>query len=357
MHPFNQPVPIEYICETTNDLVNKFSFRLPKKTSLISERTNLLPNEFLRDVVWNTSQRDTITHQLGFIESIERLYDISDSHSTSNTRLKILLAEFDRIQEHMDWFHELFSHSSIPMVNIFLNLKNKIRKILANFFHVQKNNLSTCIEVGIINLEWNLEDNSRLQTILNEIIEMFGFIKDKILTNLSLKALLFAVGTMDTRTALKTGTVGPIARSSAVDQDLRIDDPYWDYLSFEFKLAQSYDQDLYGLVRVLLNEISVSFEIINSILAEEFIPKPENTLDQSDPLSSGLISARLETSKGPAIYSIECNRERNITGYGFTSPGLTNLHSLETRLRGAPTNHIHRILHAYNITDLTLIRI
>ena len=97
-HPFHQPVPIEYICETTNDLVSKFSFRLPKKTSLISERTNLSANEFLRDIVWNTRQRDTITHQLGFIESIERLYDISDSHSTSINRLKIILDEFDRIQ-------------------------------------------------------------------------------------------------------------------------------------------------------------------------------------------------------------------------------------------------------------------
>ena len=66
---------------------------------------------------------------------------------------------------------------------------------------------------------------------------------------------------------------------------------------------------------------------------------------------------RLETSKGPAIYSIECLENMSVAGYGLSTAGMANLYSLETRLKGAPVAHINRIIHAYNITELTLLRI
>ncbi len=356
IHPLYKTVPLEYICETTNGVVSKFTFRIERISSMVNGHTNLSIDEFLKEIVLKNSQHDSITHQLGFIESIERLYDISDLISPMNNRLKMVLSEFERIQEHLTWFEELSTQMMLPFDNECQHLKNQLTKILGYFFNVKTNDLSPVIAVGIVELNWDKEKNDHLQFVLSTYIKKVSYLRDKLLTSFKLKNYLFAVGIMDTSIALKTGTVGPIARASAIEQDLRIDDPYWDYLSFEFKLAQSFDQDLYGLVKVLLNEILVSLDIINSILKDEFMPQSQNVLSNVDNSLTGEHSIRLETSKGPALYAIDCGENLMVNGFGFNAPSLTNLYSLETRLKGVPVDHIARIIYAYNITDLSLMK-
>ena len=358
IHTYGQVIPIEYMIETTNDVVSQFSCKIPSKYSIISEKSNQSFNVFLDETIARRKFRDAMTHQLGFLESIERLYDVSDVLSQQHQRLKMIISEFDRIIEHLTWFYELFINSGIPLFNPLLSLQNRIVSILSQFFSIKNNNITSCLGFGEIRISFTEDSNYRLQALLIDLIEKFESIKEKIFANNKLKVLLFAVGLMDTAVAIRTGTAGPIARASSVDQDLRTDDPYFDYLSLgDFKLAQSYDQDIYGLVKVLLTEISVSFEIIQKILRQDFLINPVNVLNEIDVQQNGQMIARLETSKGPTLYSLECSANAMVTGFGISTPGLANLHSLETRLKGVPIHHVTRIIHAYNITDLSLMKI
>lgn len=356
LHPLGKTVPIEYTCETYNEIVSKFSIKVPNKTDLINDRTNMDATSFLESVVVHNVSRDPFVHQLGFIEAFERLYDITDFFSPMTNRVKMIIAEFERIEEHLIWFYELFLHSGIQIYNAFKNLRTEIHQILIHFFKLQKKRLAPSIGIGYSKISWEKEDVEHFQKALNHVYETFSLLKEKAQTSYKLKELLYDIGKMDTATTLRTGTVGPIARASAIDQDLRIDDPYFDYLSFEFKLAQSFDQDLYGLVKVLLNEITVAFGLIQEILLDDFMPKEENLLGEADVSALGSLSVRLETSKGPTLYSVECTGNMNVIGYGLSTPGIVNLNSLETRMRGVSVAHINRIIHAYNITELVMIQ-
>ena len=357
IHPFQKVLPIEYTLEVHNDLVNSFSINVDRKHDIVSDKTDLEAEIFLKAVILRNTYRDKITHQLGFIEAIEQLYDISDSVPTPYNRFKIILAEFERIKEHFIWFYELFYNSGIIFYNQILPLKKKIDAIFTKDFKIIKDNLNNCLGIGQLFINWTEEQNYSLLVKLYELMEDFSFIKEEILASIKLRNYLFSVGSMDNGVALKTGTVGPIARASALDQDLRIDDPYWDYLSFgDFKIAQSYDQDLYGLVKVLLTEIGVSFDLIHSIIKKDYTLEPVNLLSEIDQNQKGQMTVRLESSKGPSLYSIECKENMIVTGFGLATSGMTNLHSLETRLRNAPVNFISRIIHAYNITELSFIK-
>lgn len=357
IHSYGQVLPIEYTISTNNDLVNSFSFKVPNKYSVVYEKQNQEFNTFLNDIVTKRRFRDSMSHQLGFIEVIERIYDVTDLLSQNHIRLKIILAEFERIQEHLIWFYELLNNAGIPYYNVIKQLINQITKILEHFFKIKNANLSSCIEMGKINITFSESDNYNLQSLLIDIIDDYDELKDFLITNWQVRNILFTVGLMDTAVCVRSGTVGPIARASAIDQDLRIDDPYFDYLGLgDFKLAQSYDQDLYGLLKVLITEISVSFEIIQTILRNDFRIQPDNVLKEVDLDQSGEMIARLETSKGPTLYSLNCQAHMQVTGFGMSTPGLANLYSLETRLKGVPVNHISRIIHAYNITDLSILK-
>ena len=44
------------------------------------------------------------------------------------------------------------------------------------------------------------------------------------------------IGVMSKEMAMNYGTVGPVARASGVDFDVRRDDPYWGYDKLKFKV-------------------------------------------------------------------------------------------------------------------------
>ena len=357
LHPYKKVIPIEYIIEALNGYVSGFSVKIERKHDIVYEKDDIPLNNFLNEVVLRRSYSNRLNHQLGFIEAFERLYDLSDSLSTNTNRLKILIAEFERIKEHLVWFYELFYNSGIIFYNRILPYINKIELILEQFFNIKNNSLANCLRIGRVEITFSQEKSERLLSLLNQFLDGFSHLRYNIINNFKLRDFLFSVGTMDSAIAEKTGTVGPIARASAVDQDLRVDDPYWDYLSFgDFKVSQSYDQDLYGLVKVLLTEIEVSFQLIQNILKEPFRIEHENVLDEIDSSLVGQVSVRLETSKGPTIYTVSCIENLVVNGYGLATPGMTNLHSLETRLKKAPIEHISRIIHAYNITELSFMK-
>ena len=350
IHPEQGNIPIEYYVDIFNDMVQSVSFKIRDKPIYSNVNDGLSVSDFLTTIVQKNSFGDVFTHQLGFIEAIERLYDISDNLSSTHKRLKIFISEFERIIEHSRWLSGLFANANLFLSNEVKRFVLKLQKIFEQSTSIVGKNIESCLSVGRISCTWEEDYNNVLTDELIHLKEFYSLLREKILFNSDLHNLLFAIGIMDTHQASRFGTVGPIARASGIVQDLRIDDPYWDYLSIKnLKTAISYDQDLYGLIKVILNEISVSFDILNQILAKNFSPKQENVLDQIDMSQTGDFSVRLESSKGPTIYSVTCIENMIIKDFGLSAPTLTNIHSMQSRMKGVHINQFNRIIYAYNL--------
>ncbi|MFV2015269.1 MAG: hypothetical protein ACC656_07575 [Candidatus Heimdallarchaeota archaeon] len=357
LHSNTGKTSIDYSFNTSDDVIVSSNFSINDRAILLENNNESLTPQGLLHLIRKNCKRESLTHQLGFIEVIEQLYDISDSLSKSHVLMKMVIAETDRIHEHCQWLYELLTNSGLRhLSNELKAFKTLISQFLYVSTSIKRNKVSNCIEVGVLNHSWNEETSILCNKALDRLNFNFVRIKENLMANQILRDLLLGIGIMSTGLAEKSGSVGPISRASGLANDLRVQDPYWDYFSIKrFKLAISYDQDLYGKFKVVLNEIQTSLEILNYCINSIEIFDPEYYLDDVKMDQYGHLSTRIESSNGPALYRVVCDENMNIKGFGMSSPSLTNLNSLETRLIGQPINHSLRIIHAYNLVQFSIV--
>ncbi|PWD50542.1 NADH dehydrogenase subunit D [Serinibacter arcticus] len=74
------------------------------------------------------------------------------------------------------------------------------------------------------------------------------------------------VGYLPLSTALSLGVTGPILRSAGLPFDLRKDDPYCGYETYEFDVPTSTDADAFARVMLRFDEIDESMRIVRQVL-------------------------------------------------------------------------------------------
>lgn len=310
--------------------------------------------------VHQTSQGDVSAHQLGFVEAFEQLYDISDKVPENVIASRSLVVEWERVWEHGKWFVELTSHAGLEYI------ANRLKKTL-NLFNraIQQAvgttipQLGTLFEVGTSQFKLTVNNIDALKKANLETQHRLKNIRQELLFNPRFRSFFAQVGVLDTRSATYTGAVGVVARSSGIGGDLRITDPYWSYIDNPIRPTISHDQDLWGIVRVRLAEMAESLRFSLALLeAAEPIEgggEKDDSFDVGslDGEQEGRMVVRLENSRGPTLYNLSCARGGEVTAATILHPCVTNLASLAHRLRGVPTRHIGRIIHAYNLTSPT----
>jgi Ni,Fe-hydrogenase III large subunit len=148
----------------------------------------------------------------------------------------------------------------------------------------------------------------------------------------SLKSRLKEAGVLSKDEALKLNVVGPVARASGVDWDLRRDDPYLVYGSVEFRVVVRDEGDAYARTAVRLYEVFESERIIRQALRN--LPQgPIATLVES--VGAGLVVSRVEAPRGELLYCIASDGGLTPRRVKIRTPTIPNVRSLEYILLGA----------------------
>ena len=77
---------------------------------------------------------------------------------------------------------------------------------------------------------------------------------------------LSGVGVLSHKDAVSLGAVGPTARASGVNRDVRRDDPYAAYADVKFKVITDNHNDVYGRTLVRMGELLEAYSIIRQII-------------------------------------------------------------------------------------------
>ena len=111
------------------------------------------------------------------------------------------------------------------------------------------------------------------------------------------------VGILTTEDAVKLGAVGPHARASGVDIDVRRDAPYSSYDDFEFNVPVEHSCDVYARVVVRVLEVLESIKIIRQAL--ENLPEgPINLGTKIPKVPAGRCTMRHEAPRGQLVYQV-----------------------------------------------------
>ncbi len=141
---------------------------------------------------------------------------------------------------------------------------------------------------------------------------------------------LSGVGILLPKDALSLGAVGPTARASGVDRDVRRDDLYAAYGEVHFKVITDNHNDVYGRTLVRMGELMESFKIIRQIIKN----MPEGPIIVKAPrkIPAGEAVSRYEAPRGEDMHYVKSNGTEKPERVKVRAPTLANIQTVAKML-------------------------
>jgi NADH-quinone oxidoreductase subunit D len=141
---------------------------------------------------------------------------------------------------------------------------------------------------------------------------------------------LSGVGILLPKDALRLGAVGPTARASGVDRDVRRDDPYAAYAEVKFKVITDNHNDVYGRTLVRMGELLESYSIIRQVINN----MPEGPIVTKVPrkIPAGEAVSRYEAPRGEDMHYVKANGTEKPERVKVRAPTLANIQTVAKML-------------------------
>jgi Ni,Fe-hydrogenase III large subunit len=141
------------------------------------------------------------------------------------------------------------------------------------------------------------------------------------------------VGVLTREDALAYGAVGPVARASGIDQDLRRDAPYLVYDQLEFAVPVQPGGSVYDRIVVRALEILESCGIIEQVLDR----LPEGPLHGGDvyTVPPGETVMRIEAPRGEVFYFVASDGTDTASRVKVRTPTFANIPTVVPMIRGS----------------------
>ncbi|MCX5714207.1 MAG: nickel-dependent hydrogenase large subunit [Candidatus Omnitrophica bacterium] len=139
------------------------------------------------------------------------------------------------------------------------------------------------------------------------------------------------VGVLLHEDALRLDAVGPTARASGVDRDVRRDDPYAAYGEIKFNVITDDHNDVYGRTVVRVKELLESYNIIRLCLKD--IPEGPIAVKVPRKIPAGEATSRYEAPRGEDLHYVKSNGTEKPERVKVRAPTLANIQAVKHMLK------------------------
>lgn len=255
--------------------------------------------------------------------------------------LRTLMCELERIHSHLLWLGVLAE--LIGFTTIFMYAWRDREIVLDIMEELSGGRVAHAANViGGVRID---VDEAQVDSILARLddlerqIEIFlGVIQHE----RSFQARTRGVGYLSTDQVRRYCVVGPVARASGVDVDLRRDAPYAVYDRINFRVITAQEGDVWACTMVRGLEIVESLHICRQLLAQ--LPEGPLTVRAPRRVSAGEVVSRGEAPRGELIYYIRSDGSDRPARVKIRTPTLTTLLILPDQLRGVHTADMPAVL-------------
>ena len=246
--------------------------------------------------------------------------------------LRVITAELERLHSHMLWLGiacHIIGHDSMFM------LIWDEREIIMDMLEKLSGNRVNYAMVTIGGARRDVDDNLRrelldmcdkLQAPMDRIVELA--LNDK-----TVAMRTKGVGLLPTADAIRLGAVGPHARASGVNIDVRRDSPYSSYNDFEFNVPVVDSCDVFARVVVRALECYESIKILRQAL-ENLPDTPINLGTKLVKIQPGQSVKRHEAPRGQLSHMVVGNGGFNNHRVSIHVPSYKNTPTVPFMLKG-----------------------
>ena len=266
------------------------------------------------------------SHPYAFVLAVENLFG-GESNIVPERALYIrtIIDELQRIHSHLLWLGltgHFIGYNTIWM------WAWKYREPVLDCFEMVTGNRNNyaMFKVGGVRRDLKDEDIPILKKAMDELNPSIDMFRKAIADDPIIKMRLKDAGTLTKDQAIDWCVVGPTARASGVNIDIRRDEPYGVFLlnTVDWNVVLEKDGDIYAKTMVRILEMQDSINIIKQCLNK--IPKGEIDANVKDiPAGEGI--GRVEAPRGECFHYIKSDGTNRPVRHKIRSPSYMNVAS------------------------------
>lgn len=259
------------------------------------------------------------THAMAFCLGVEKLAKVEAPPRAQ--AIRELVAGLERIHSHLLWlgvaaheagFDTLFMYSWRDRETVM----NLLEQLTGNRVNYSANVLGGVkCEIGDEQSKAIKDGIAYLETRIRHYLEV-------VTTDAMFLNRTRGIGTITAPEAQRFGLLGPTARASGVERDVRTEAPYGAYTHFPVSLVTETNGDLEARCVVRLKELLVSCFAIRTIL--DNMPEGPLTARMPRKIPAGETIARVEAPRGELFYFIKSNGSETPVRVHVRTPSLCN---------------------------------
>ncbi len=236
-------------------------------------------------------------HTTTYCRAVEALLDLEIPERAHFIRA--LMIELERVHSHLLWLGILAKHIGLDMV--FMHTMHDRESILDIMEALSGGRIAHAVnQIGGVRFDIKKEHGAMIAATVKKLNEEYEELLDILEHEPSLKARTKGVAPISAEDAKKFCVVGPVARASGIDVDMRRDDPMPPYDQLEFQVITHVDGDAWARTYVRLQEIRQSLHLCDQIIDK--ISEGPTSVRARRKVPPGEVVMRSEAPRGEVFY-------------------------------------------------------
>jgi Ni,Fe-hydrogenase III large subunit len=299
-HPaLEEPYKIEVTCTgetiTNAEITVGFNFRA---IEWLAERKNYSQGIALLERVCGICSN---VHSMMFCRAVESIADLEVPERAKFIR--VIMAEAERLHSHLLWAG--VACNLIGFETLFMTCFSLREQVMDVLEGISGNRVNYAMNrPGGVNRD--ITDTASVLAAIRTIADVTAKQLIPVMTtDPTVRARCAGVGILTREDAIAYGAVGPMARASGIDTDLRKTAPYEAYDRLTFDVPVLPDGDVFARIVVRALEILESCKIIEQAI--EMMPAGPIAGDLFPQVPEGETTIRMEAPRGEVVYYMASN--------------------------------------------------
>jgi len=278
-------------------------------------------------------------HTTAYCQAVEALLGIRIPPRAAYIR--VLLCELERIHSHLLWLGVLAE--AIGFTTIFMYAWRDREIVLDIVEELSGGRVAHSINViGGVRVDVSEGQVDAMLARLDELEQRIGTLLGVIQHERTFQVRTRGVGHLSAEQVRRYCVVGPIARASGVDVDLRRDSPYAAYDQLDFRVITNEEGDVWARTMVRVQETIESLHLCRQLLAG--LPGGPTSVRARLRVPPGEVVSRAEAPRGEVIYYIRSDGTDRPARVKIRTPTLPALITIPDQLRDVNTADVPAVL-------------
>lgn len=266
-------------------------------------------------------------HTTTFCRAVEALLDLEIPERAHYIRA--LMCELERLHSHLLWLGVLAKHIGLELV--FMQTWHSRESILDIMEELSGGRIAHAVnQIGGVRFDIEEEHGPMIAATMENLHKECGQLIDVLEHEPTLKARTQGVAPISTETAKKYCVVGPVARASGVDIDMRRDGSMPPYDKLDFQVITHTDGDAWSRTYVRLQEIRQSLHLCDQII--DNISVGPTSVRARRKVPAGEVVIRSEAPRGEVFYYLRSDGSDSPARLKIRTPTLPVLGILPKQL-------------------------